>query len=636
MEMLDVWKNLNSQVVGLTNKQVERYQESLKPKTERDLGAEVNVDKAIENMNRTLETKLGALEFVVQNISFTNTGKEGKAELTTAPNRNVFYNSLSQVNNTGDIIPLWNSIVRSYTGIGINRETQQVIKVKIQELAPNLEAICYGITQAIDRIFSEKIIATPPFAGIILELLRTLSVYTELKAQVDSNPPRFEMFSVELLERAFKNIYNTQSNERLTLLSEYAPRGLATSATIRNIPDLRIGDFKDRINALKEELGYKLPEDRVEKLKALSGTDLDNALNEIRSRGIPAIKETISREAVERLQTAQHLQEVFEDLNERYMHNAEVGRRLEQEIAEMRDGIPIAVDGINANMRVLPELPIDPEKPDVADYVHAPPAPPKKESAKARKAREVVEATTAQRETAEFREAMRVWKKAHKQFLEDFKEYSEIRDHNDFLHDMALQTEAERQRIIDDKTRQLDELADIEVDLRDNRIPDAEEQINEFEAFQEDEVGNRNNRLYNGFIRVIFSKADKKSQGMKDSNRLEARRIELGLPRLPPAVKPKKESAKEKKERLAREEAERLAREAEGSESEEEFSESEYESNADSDIFGDLDGDGKPFKGRGRASMSNNYGYKDMIPSKKALHFDDRGNDNYYMKPAIR
>ena len=93
------------------------------------------------------------------------------------------------------------------------------------------------------------------------------------------------------------------------------------------------------------------------------------------------------------------------------------------------------------------------------------------------------------------------------------------------------------------------------------------------------------------------------------------------------------ETAKQKKERLAREEAERLAQEEEEEEDEGEFSESGAESEV---AFSDLDGDGKPFRGRGQASMTNNYGYKDMIPSKKALHFDDRGNDNYYMKPAKR
>ena len=170
MEILDVFKNIHSQVVGLQNKQVQQFPESLKAKTQRDLGAEVNVDKAVENINKTIEGKLGALEFVVQNINPENRGAEGAEELTTQANRNTFYNSLSQVNNTGDVIPLWNAIVRAYQDKGVNRETQQVIKVKVQELTPNLEAVVYGINQAIDTIFEKKIVKAS-FAGTILELL---------------------------------------------------------------------------------------------------------------------------------------------------------------------------------------------------------------------------------------------------------------------------------------------------------------------------------------------------------------------------------------------------------------------------------------------------------------------------------
>jgi hypothetical protein len=47
MEILDVFKNINSQVVGRQNKQIQAFPESLLPKTQRDVGAEVNTDKSV-------------------------------------------------------------------------------------------------------------------------------------------------------------------------------------------------------------------------------------------------------------------------------------------------------------------------------------------------------------------------------------------------------------------------------------------------------------------------------------------------------------------------------------------------------------------------------------------------------------
>jgi hypothetical protein len=138
MEILDVFKNIQSQVVGRQNKQIQAYPESLLPKTQRDLGAEVNTDKSVENMNRVLEVKLGALEFLVQQfasgagvLANSLTLKEVKAPARQAE---------EQITNTGDISPLWNGIVRLYTEPGLSRESQKIIKVKVQELTPNLDA----------------------------------------------------------------------------------------------------------------------------------------------------------------------------------------------------------------------------------------------------------------------------------------------------------------------------------------------------------------------------------------------------------------------------------------------------------------------------------------------------------------
>ena len=438
MEILDVFKDLHSQVVGLQNKQVQQFPESLKAKTQRDLGAEVNVDKAVENINKIIETKLGALEFVVQNIVESNRG--GDQDLASAANRTIFYNSLSQVNNSGDVIPLYNGIVRAYKEVGVSRETQQIIKVKVQELTPNLEAVCYGLNQAIDTIF-EKRILNPSIARVILDLLRSLSVYTELKSQVESNPPRFESFSVELLDRVFKNIFERQSADRLTVLKEYAPRGMLVSATIRNIPDFKTGDIKERVKAIEEELGVKLPQNVVDRLNSLSSVDLSNAINELRSQVGPAYKSAFDqdvRQILNRLQAiSTRLENIFLDTTE--------GRKrmesLQQEVDLLEEKNPLDEAEAEAQYVDIPEEFIQPQSPNVDDFFV-----------------DFGDEKGFFDEDAYFK-AMREYNDLRDEWFERYLEIIQAEDHNASIEDQLTQSKAERRQIIDSLEREYDVIA---------------------------------------------------------------------------------------------------------------------------------------------------------------------------------
>ena len=331
MEILDVFKDIHSQVNGLTRRQVQAFPETLKPKTQRDLTAEVTVDKAIESFNKTMETKLGALEFVVQNFE----RGVGIRDLSRAENKNVLIQSFQQTNNTGDLIPLWNGIVRSFKEIGLSRESQNIIRVKIQELAPNLEAMIYGLTQTIDYLFQQPFTETrgarggvptpakkkkeaelapaegkddapalpvaPPVmaraestttterfksenALVILDYLRTLSLYKLIKQQVDSG--NLELISVELMNSSYKDVFNTLSTERMDILKEVAPRGILGQSSIRNIPEF-VGDYKERLDALGEELGIKFPIETYERFATFSKKDLDLAMLKFRAEARP-------------------------------------------------------------------------------------------------------------------------------------------------------------------------------------------------------------------------------------------------------------------------------------------------------------------------------------------------------------
>jgi hypothetical protein len=581
MEVLDIWGNLGSQVTGLTNKQVQQFQESIKPKTQRDLGAEVNVDKAVENMNKTIETKLGALEFVVQNINPENRGASSANELTTAQNRNVFYSSLAQANNTGDLIPLWNSIVRAYQDSGINRETQQVIKVKVQELTPNLEAMNYGLNQSLDTIFSVKIMSVS-FAGTVLELLRTYSVYNELKAQVESNPPRFELLTVDLLDRAFKNIYETQSNERLKLLSEYAPRGLASSSTIRNIPDFKTGDYEKRIKELENEVGFKIPRVVVDRLRNLSGKDLQTALIKIRNETIPQNKRAISREDIDLLQQLQREQHKLDDyLAEEGMLEAHIVD-LEDEIRALRDGVLIELRDIENRLEDEPEEPVEPDYPDVADY-----------------ADDDIEA---------FIGVMEEYAVPHAEFIRLTLERNRIIAHNRAIRDLAVETEAERRQILFNLMRELQDTRDDLMELEGELIPQQQDEVRQMiTLIRQKRAGRagRNQHLFD-LMDVIFE--SKKVQEIKKKPRLVPRR----------RVEPDSE---------ADEKGSDSDSDSDGSSDTRSFY-SETQSEEEDEV-----GRGKGFERRGQGSMNRHYGYKDINPRKdNVMNYDDRRNDSYTKK----
>jgi len=449
MEILDEFKNIKSQVVGLTNRQVQGFQESIKPKTQRDFGAEVNVDKAVENINKIIEQKLGALEFVVQNINLGNVG--GDRDLTSAANRTVFNNSLTQVNNSGEIIPLYNSIVRAYKEAGVSRETQQIIKVKVQELSPNLEAICYGLNQAVDIIFENRILDVK-IARVILDLLRTLSVYSELKSQVESNPPRFEMFNVDLLDRVFRNIFETQSADRLAVIKEYAPRGMLLSASIRNIPDFRTDNFEERIKAMEEELGFKIDPEKISRLRGYSSVDLSNALNELKTRIIPAYKSVVDRDAMQLLNRFQAIANRQEELDILYRESMERLTAINEEDDDLENKDPLEEEEAEDAYIPLDEVPIQPVRPNIGDLAGD---------------EELINEVFELR-MKEYDELYGEWEEAYLQYRRD-------EDYNASITDQLTQNKAERQQIIDRLDREYTKIARAAVEFN-----------NEYTAIQEE------------------------------------------------------------------------------------------------------------------------------------------------------
>jgi hypothetical protein len=302
IEMLDVWKNLNSQVFDRTKRQIAVFPQSVKPKTERDLTVEVNTDKSIEQLNKTFETKLGALEFLVQLLQrgkyITNeVGYRVKSEgIIKGEDYAAFGQTFQATINTGDVIPLWNQIVRYFQQQGLSRDSQEIVKVKTQELKPNLDALTYGIKKAIDYIFENKGMG----AGLalrVMELLRALSIYTMIMSQVDDGS--LGLISNFELDTAYKNIFSSLSSQELDILKKSAPRGSILKTSIRNIPDFDTKDSAKRLQQIQDELGIKLPEEYSRALRQLPLSELNKEIDRLyQEKG--SLKETLKLSAKEK------------------------------------------------------------------------------------------------------------------------------------------------------------------------------------------------------------------------------------------------------------------------------------------------------------------------------------------------
>jgi len=361
MEILDVFKNLNSQVNAITRRQIAVFPDTMKPKTQRDLEVEVNVDKSIESINRLLETKLSSLEFIIQSQDFLPNAFFHENELEDPRIRkSASQTQFTTLNNTGDIIPLWNGIVRYYQQAGLSKQSQEMVKVKVQDLDANLEATLYGLTQLIDALFANRSF-TDQLGLRLLELLRTKSVYQLISRQVDSST--FELVSVAVLDASFQNIFAELSQERRENLSKVSQRGNIGFSPIRKIPIFSTKNFGARLKAIADELGIdvsRIPADLEERLRKMNQTDFekyaDNAIREVKSR------------AVEFKPAEQRLIQQLEVQIKKYDYQSDslltfdrVQRNLESEIRILRTDDDEKFD--DSALEDIPELPVAPVKP---------------------------------------------------------------------------------------------------------------------------------------------------------------------------------------------------------------------------------------------------------------------------------
>lgn len=606
MEILDVWKDLNSQIVGRQNRQIQAYPDSLLPKTQRDLGAEVNTDKSIENINRVLEVKLGALEFLVSQFA----GGAGILATMLTKKDPSAKQAEEQITNTGDIVPLWNSVVRLYQQQGLSRESQNIIKVKVQELTPNLEAMVYGMNQAVDYVFRERNM-NAGLALIVLEFLRTLSVYTIINQQVDSG--QLELLSVEQLQRAYKNLLEEQSTERQAILKKFSKRGNIIDTPIRNIPDFDVLGRHRRLGEIANELGINPSVLRKENLDKMSGEEFRKFIDKMRE-GSRRLRSSFDRESVSLLQEIEGLLGEIQALQFLNRKSAKRIPEAEETLRKLETEEPIDEEAVRRDILEVPEEHVMPDEPSRVDYS------PEEEGG------------------VEYEEAMALYNIQVAEVMAGIEEREEILAHNASLLDLLKKGADRRASIITNQRAITTSRGNI--DLRERNIAEREDKIALLRASAQGLVRDKQSRgtdfLSRGIAEVIRSYA--KFKAMKPENvalardelmrRRGRRESAMSVPRgpaLPPVPPVPRPGVPPVAPRVA-------PRVVVGD---------------DGDEKGDPvagEGKGRRAETRGLATLRKNYGFESMSDTDdsdsesdsdddRPFDFDDAGNDMYYSKP---
>lgn len=264
-EVLDIWKNIYSQTFDREKKQVASFQEEVAPRKSRDTDVEVNVEKQIELVTKIIGDKMASLEAL---IDFFATQKE--------VGKDAGRRSFISATSVGDFLAGWNQLMRLYKTNGLARTSQELIKVKLQDLTTNLDAMNYGYSKLIDYIFERR----TSIEKDIIPILQAWSVFR--CAQTQQKTGVYKLIEPIDLDSSFKDILAEQSIERRSFLqSIIRDKGMTiTRQVLRQVPMFQ-GDESKRVKAVEDELGVRL--DR-RYLNQLPYDQFGEALEKIKNR----------------------------------------------------------------------------------------------------------------------------------------------------------------------------------------------------------------------------------------------------------------------------------------------------------------------------------------------------------------
>jgi len=423
---------------------------------------------------------------------------------------------------------------------------------------------------------------------VVLDFLRTLSLYQLIKQQVESG--NLELLSVELMNSAYKNIFDGLSSERVRLLKQVAPGGVFGQSSIRNIP-IDLQDSSERLDALGEELGIEFPKEYYDKLKSLPQAQVAVELNNIRSIYHPQSTSQMKNEAslFKNVEDAKEtLDKNLKELDKKII----VSNQLKADIERLEDDRPL--EEIKLDLEDEPPLPVEPVRPLAENFQ-----------------------VDGEIDVDAFHEAQMRYMLDYFDYVEKKDAYDEIRQRNISARE-RYKTEADREEGIADKTRDLrkldGEIRTLAATVVQNRISLETAVANT----KKSTIKTKNHNQILSILDLIAGKEqplnrknlEKLGEGrMKGSgifDLLKGAVVTLGIPAVAGIL----------------------------------LAQNSGNSAKSSGLFGH--GKGTDLDTRGMASLRKNYGYSDgesesdsdeEVEVVRRMNYDDRRNDSYYMKP---
>ena len=233
-EILDADYLISRQVVDRQKKQAQTMNDNVAPKRIRDLDIEVNSDKIIESLNEKLNSKLATLEIVLSG------GLDKKSQL--------------EIIDTSLASGSWNQLVRYYQTPALSRQSQEILKVKVQDLSTNIDAMVYGLSKLIENL-------TDADSTDIISFSKSLAVYRSIQDQLKQGS--FILINPNEVTTQVKNIVSDlPENKREKLESIFNQRQIKDKNVFPS------SDFKQRLANIESELGFTFPDEEIERLKS--------------------------------------------------------------------------------------------------------------------------------------------------------------------------------------------------------------------------------------------------------------------------------------------------------------------------------------------------------------------------------
>lgn len=235
-EVLDEDKNIDRRVFDIAKDQVRLWDESILPKKTRDMEAEMSVDKLIEVINKTIERKVVSLEALLSGI--------------TSKDR-LDQRAYESVVDNGDIITAYNQLVRILMTTGISRTSQELIKVKFQEMKPNIDAVMYGLDELIRYLFQSG-----KSSKEIFQLVRSQAVYNVIDKQLYRGSS-YRPIEQGDLTVSIREMISKLSEVQRAKLEQISQQDVGERSLLKFPVEQQNEEVK--IRALEAELGVPLP-----------------------------------------------------------------------------------------------------------------------------------------------------------------------------------------------------------------------------------------------------------------------------------------------------------------------------------------------------------------------------------------